>query len=194
MVNIRKINPAARAIGTVGAVVVLAGGVTFAALSSTATLTDNTVSSATATLQVDNPADGVDFNSTDGGFVFNNLVPGEDYGAAQQFSLKNTGTVDLDVTVYATVGTATGSLDKTKVMIKFTNNSPLDVSEFTLAQLEAVFNNVPGSGGAGTLLDGETENFDIQVKLLPGAVTGSGPAADTGFSLVFTGTNEAEVI
>ncbi len=197
MLAIRKINPVARAVTVVGAVVALATGVTFAALNSTATLTDNEITTATASLVIDNTdVEGANTDNSDTGFSFTGLVPGGGYSAPQHFSLSNTGNVDLDVTVYATVGTVTGTgLDKSKVVVKFTNNNPEESAEYTLAQLEALFNNVPGSGGpTATLPDGETENFDVQVQLLPGAVSGSGPVEINDFDLVFTGTNEAEVV
>lgn len=190
MLSIRSINPLARAIGIFSAVAIVVTGVTAAALQSQATLTDNTISSATATLEVDNIDNGLGFSSTDTGFSFTGLVPGADYGAAQHFSLKNTGTADLKVTVYATLATATGTIDKTKVHVRFTNNDTADVAVYTMANLEAIFNDVPGVSGAGFLdiaAGGEENDFDVQVKLDADAIIGS--SASLGdFNLVFTGS------
>ena len=190
--KLSKINPVVRAVGVFSAVAIIAGGVTYAALQSQATLTDNTISSATASLQVDNTDNGLGFSSSDAGFQFTNLLPGAGYSDAKHFKLHNAGTSNLQVTVYATAGTVTGALDKNKVHVKFTNQSlsTPGSAEYTLAQLEANFNGLPGVVGTDfldTSEPGETNAFDVQVKLDDGAVGGSG-AADTGFNLVFTGT------
>lgn len=197
----RSFSPLMRAIFVIGAVAALVTSITFAALSSTATLTDNEISSATATLKVDGPDanpnnSSADFSTSELGYTFSGLIPGGDFSAPQELRLLNEGNVDLDVTVYATVGTISGagSLDKTKVLVRFTNNSPSGTATYTLAQLEAVFNDVPGAGGASeTLPDGELENLTVEVKLDDGAVVGSGPVTINDFDLVFTGTNEAEL-
>jgi predicted ribosomally synthesized peptide with SipW-like signal peptide len=74
MGTLTKFNPIARAVGVMGVVAALATGVTFAAFSSTATLTDNTISAADANLLV---WDGDSFESTAPGFTIADLVPGE---------------------------------------------------------------------------------------------------------------------
>lgn len=192
MLGIKKLNPTARAIGTVGAVVALVGGVTFAALTSTATLTGNTLSSATPTLEVNNTENGGSPAATDTGYAFSNLIPGAAYGTAHTFTLYNnpgTSTADMDVTVYATIGTPTGSIDKNKVHFKFVDTDEGSVSsEYTLAELEALVRNVPGVSGADTLSIGEEDHFTVQAKLDADAV--SGPASVGNFDLVFTGTAE----
>jgi hypothetical protein len=189
----KRINPVTRAIGVFGAVAIVVGGVTYAVMQSQATLTNNTISSATASLQVDNTDDATNgFGTSDVGFQFTNLVPGAGYGDPQNFSLHNAGTSNLQVTVYATAGTVTGVLDKNKVHVKFTNTSlstPGSV-EYTLAQLEANFNGLPGVVGTDfldTSTPGETNEFEVQVKLDEGA-TGASGASNSGFNLVFTGT------
>lgn len=74
MVSLRKINPVARAIVVIGAVMALVTSVTFAALQSQATLTNNTISTATAGLMI---WDGDSFEATAPGVTVTGLVPGE---------------------------------------------------------------------------------------------------------------------
>lgn len=74
MISIRQINPVARAIVVIGAVMALVTSVTFAALQSQATLTNNTISTATAGLKL---WDGTAFSSTAPGFTVTGLVPGD---------------------------------------------------------------------------------------------------------------------
>ncbi len=196
MLRVNVISPVFRAILVVGAVMAIATGATFAAMQSQATLSDNTISSATAELQVKSA--GEDFAASDAGFDFTNLVPGAAYGTAQNFSLKNNGTVDLNVQVYAetVAATGTGVLDKSKVMVKFTNVSAGESWEYSLAQLESVVRNVPGASTGFTdvsLAGAETDDFQVQVKLDAGAITGSGPVSVNDFDFVFLGTNVAEL-
>src|SRR6266545_1083516 len=133
MRSISFINPVVRATVVIGAVAALVTGVTFAALQSQATLTDNTIASATAALQVNNTDDATNgLGSTDVGFAFSDLLPGADYGPAKHFSLKNNGTADLKVTVKATGTTTTGTIDKAKVHIKFTNTDTSTSAEYTM--------------------------------------------------------------
>ena len=196
MVRVNVVSPVFRAVLVVGAVMAIATGVTFAALQSQATLTDNTISSATADLQVNST--GEDFGATDTGFDFTGLVPGADYGAASDFQLRNNGDADLNVQVYAETVSATGTgvLDKSKVMVKFTNTSTAEPAEYSLAQLEAANRDVPGASSTFTdlfLEAPETDNFEIQVKLEEGAVSGTGPVSVNDFDLVFVGTNVEEL-
>src|SRR5687767_2695010 len=95
--RIPRINPALRAAGVLSAVAVLVGGVTFAALQSSATLTNNTISSADASLLL---WDGDSFESTATGFTVEELVPGE-WTEENLFYFKNDSAADLDVTVAA---------------------------------------------------------------------------------------------
>jgi hypothetical protein len=196
MVGLQTINPVARAILVVAAVAGLVTAMTFAAMTSSATLTDNTISSATADLQVDSDEGG--FASSDAGFDFTGLVPGAAYGAAQDFMLKNNGSVNLDVQVFAetVAATGTGVLDKTKVTVQFTNVSAGETVEYSLAQLESANRNVPGASSFFTdqsLEPGEIDTFTINVKLEDGAISGTGPVSVNDFDLVFVGTNTQEL-
>src|SRR5262249_19629861 len=98
-----RINPLARAVGIFGAVAALAAGVTFAALQSSATLTDSSIDTGNADIQVYNFSDN-QWESSAPGFTITNLVPGT--GSDQNFYLRNTGSVDYDLT--ATIPTLPG--------------------------------------------------------------------------------------
>jgi hypothetical protein len=91
-----RVSPVMRSVGVISAVAVLVGGVTFAALQSQATLTDNTVSSASANLLVDGNKDGT-FSAEEKGFTFDGIVPGVTPSEAKAFALQNDGEVDLKV-------------------------------------------------------------------------------------------------
>lgn len=198
MPNLANINPMVRAIGVFSAVAVLTSGATFAALQSQATLTDNTISSATAALKIDNLENGVGFDTTDEGFAFTGLVPGAEYDeSVKKFSLKNDGDTDLNVSLHKVMSELSitgkdgedGTIDPTKVMIKVSASTDGEDGddeewEYTLAEL-AEMKTLPD----GTLphQDGSDEKtFGIQVKLLAGAVSG-GQGQLTNFDLVFTG-------
>lgn len=90
------VSPVLRSVGVISAVAVLVGGVTFAALQSQATLTDNTISSASAGLLVDGNGDE-QFSEEEAGFAFEGIVPGLTPSEVKEFSLKNEGDTDLKV-------------------------------------------------------------------------------------------------
>lgn len=97
MLKFSNINPVARAVGTMGAIAALVGGVTFAALqSNVVALTPNTLTTGTATLAI--AATGCDANSTGTttpGFNNETLTPGDP--VTTTFCLVNTGDVPLDM-------------------------------------------------------------------------------------------------
>ncbi|HSX47308.1 MAG TPA: hypothetical protein VLF63_00895 [Patescibacteria group bacterium] len=112
MLNIRNINPMARAIGTMGAVAALVGGVTFAALTSnTVALGPNDVTTGTAHLQI--AADtGTCANETfsDGpvaGFGTVSGLTSSSTSPTVNFCLKNTGDVALNIEGLIDSNTAT---------------------------------------------------------------------------------------
>lgn len=178
----------ARATGVIGATAALIVGVTLAQLTTTATLTGNTLSSATGDLKVNNTDNGGSPAASDAGFSFSNLIPGSDYGTAKNFTLFNNGSATLGVTVYATLGVPSGSIDKTKVHFKFVNTDESSATqEYTLAELEALSRNMPGVSGTGSLTPTEEDHFTVQVKLDADAVTGSSGSVGS-FDFVFTGT------
>lgn len=107
MMSIRKINPMARAVGTMGAVAAVAGGITFAALTSnTVALSANTLSSATAHLMIgaagtDNTCTADNATSVSGMDL--KLTPGQKSDDFN-FCLKNDGDVPLDLTTSIVAG------------------------------------------------------------------------------------------
>lgn len=101
MISIRKINPMVRAVGTMGAVAAVAGGITFAALTSnTVALSSNTLTSASAHLLIGAAGEGgtcTADNSTSVTGMDLKLTPGEK-SEDFKFCLKNDGDVKLDLT------------------------------------------------------------------------------------------------
>ncbi|HSE60712.1 MAG TPA: hypothetical protein VLA88_00280 [Candidatus Saccharimonadales bacterium] len=179
-----------RASVVLGALSVLVGGVTYAAITSSATLTGNTLASVTGSLLVDGPDAGSVPTASEAGLQFTGLVPGAAaYSAAQTFSLKNDGTGNLKIAVTADGGVSAGTYDPSKVHVKITNTTVAGNPsvEATLDNFATLFNNLPGVSGADKLLAGATNSFDVQVKADADAVTGSS-ASFSNFNLTFTGT------
>lgn len=95
MWSIRKINPMARAVGTMGAVAALVGGITFAAATSnTVALTPNNITTGTAALVI-GPAGCATTGTTQQGFAVSSLAPGD--STSVSFCLDNMGTVPLSI-------------------------------------------------------------------------------------------------
>lgn len=204
MLKLTNINPIARAVGVMSAVGILVSGVTFAALNSQVTLTGNTLSVASAGLEIDNIENGVATGqTTDEGYNFDNMVPGGGFGEAHTFTLTNTGEADMNVTVLANSGDEVSvmhdeessdpednTIDPTLVFVKFTNTATGQSRTYTLDELkEGDPANMPGVSGNGlnALNIDETATFTVQVKLGKDAVNGDS-AEDAKFDFVFTGT------
>ncbi len=196
-----SISPVVRAVLVIGGVAALVTGVTFAALdSSSASLTGNTVASATAELTVS--TDNSVFGASRPGFSFADVVPGGDPApaAGKEFWLKNTGAVTLALT--ATVPTlptpVPADLDYSKVHVIVTDpgadglldgTNDTQVLDTTMSALGA--GEVPL---AGTLAPAPpNKKFFVQVSMDPGTFSGTN-ATIGAFSLVFNGTNAAETI
>lgn len=101
MLSIRKINPMARAIGTMGVVAAVVGGITFAQIpSNTVTLTDNTITSESAALTIGLGGEGCSGNgSTQTGMAVTGLAPGATSTPPFLFCLTNTGSGNLAVSM-----------------------------------------------------------------------------------------------
>lgn len=176
-----KINPLARAIGTFGAVAALATGITFAAFSSSVTLTNSQFSTATADLKI---WDGDSYESTATGFNFTNVVPGVET-APFTFWLKNFGGVPLDVTsVSDNAAIHNGISDPSQVEVKVTNVTSPETTTFALSTLWDV---TPDDWPGNQLDAGEEDQYTITVKINNAAVSGSS-ASLTNLNLTFTGT------
>ena len=121
-----------RAVGVIGATIALVTGVTFAQLTSnTVTLTNNTLASATAQLQIKS---GGGFDITDTGFDFGKLISGGAASSLHGFQLKNTGEVNMNITVTTGPLTVPASMDANKVKFIFARTGGA-ADTVTLAQL-----------------------------------------------------------
>lgn len=184
-----KLNPVVRATGIIGATAALVTGVTFAALSSSATLTQNTIASATANLEIDNVDEGVETGlSTDQGFAFTGVVPGGTGSNTGNFTLTNTGTAGLTVKVKSPAGPTWvgGSVNDAKVHVNISCTGGL-----TASITPSITDLLTGDGVAvgGTLAAASTATCTAQVTMESDAFTGTGVSTNpTGFDLVFTGT------
>jgi hypothetical protein len=177
----------ARGVGVIGSTIAVVVGVTLAATGLTSndvTLSANSISSATAALQIKS---GGSFGISDTGFTFSDVVPG---GPAQPlagnaFQLKNNGTVDLAVTVKVpSAVNCTASIDKSKVHViinRTSGSNPQLGATDTLADLET------GVALTDNLAAGVTASYKMQVSMDADAITGSSGSCDP-FDLVFSGT------
>lgn len=154
----------------------LAGGAAYAVLSSQQnTLTSNTISTATANLQIG--LNSTDFNNTHIGFDFNNIVPGGQPVplTGHPFYLRNAGGTPLSLKfMINSVPTGSSNVDLSKVDILLTTvGSGTPIQSFNLQTLLAS----SASGGvliAGNNLDiGATQQYKLQVSMSSDAVTGS---------------------
>ena len=184
-----KLNPVVRATGIICLTAALVTGVTFAALSSSAPLTNNTLASATANLEVDSQNDG--FATTDPGFTFTGIVPGGVGSGDSSFKLNNAGSTDLEISVNldaAPVWTVVpaSSVDDTKVHVTFTCEDG-DLTPYTVTTTVANLVAGPVSLVGDNLAIGQTANCTVSVSMDAGAFTGSSASSDT-FDFVFTGT------
>lgn len=170
MLSIRKINPLARAIGTMGAVAALAGGVTFAALSSnTVAISPNTINTGTATLAIAAGANCVTgtYGTSIPGFTVTGMTSSTDVTPID-FCLKNTGDVALSIFSWipenVTVATASGYITLSVSCTGIGNQSdtlntwyaagntftdnPLNAGEAVGCSADlSLSNSYPGSGG-----------------------------------------------
>lgn len=199
MLRVRQVNPIVRAIGVFGAVAALVTGVTYAALNSQATLTNNIISSATADLQVKSSGS---FAVQDAGFAFTGIVPGGPAvpAAGKAFQLKNNGTTDLDVAVSVpSAPTFTGgTVDQTKVKLVVSCTTTGGKAFSNTSSLSALVAAHPTGGVLMTpdFLPTTTDNIancTAKVQMDADAVTGSGGVTTDFFNIVFTGTPHAAI-
>ncbi|HUB94124.1 MAG TPA: hypothetical protein VMB52_06500 [Verrucomicrobiae bacterium] len=139
MVNLRNINPMVRAVGTMGAVAAVVGGVTFASLTSnTVALSPNTMTTATASLAIgaaDTCPTG-DTSTTTGFTSATPLVPGGS-PVTVDFCLDNKSNVPLLVTAsIPTLPTGTAASDTT-LSISCTTEGDLTANTQTLNSFAA---------------------------------------------------------
>jgi hypothetical protein len=143
MFSIRKISPMVRAVGTMGAVAALVGGITFAQLSSSpVTLTNDTLDSATASLGIGLSTSCTTSSNTQTGMDFTNLLPGV-ASSPFAFCLTNTGGASTGTPLNLTISTPTTD-----------NIGNIPFGDVTLAVT---------CGGAGTD-DGSAVNFSATLS------------------------------
>lgn len=192
MQSIRSISPVVRAIGVIGAVAILVTSITYAALQSQVTLTDNTIATGTADLQINNTDDTVTgFGDTDTGFAFTGVVPGSTTGSSVgNFQLKNNGTAGMTIAVQiptAPVWTVvpTSTVDNSKVTV---NLSCTDADE-TYTVTDTLANLIAGDVNftTGTLAGGDTATCTAKITMAADAFTGESASA-SNFDFKFTGT------
>ncbi len=188
MKTFRNMNPVLRATGVIGTVAALVTGVTFAALSSSATLTANTIASATADLQVS--TDNISFGVSKPGFAFNGAVPGGAASPNKTFYLKNNGTSNLNLSlVLPALPTWTvlpsGSVTDTLVSLNITCTSGLSGAFSLTDNINHLFN-VGSVVTGGPLQPTDTATCTANVSMGAGAFTGTG-ATSSNFVLTFTG-------
>ena len=181
MLHLRKINPMFRAIGTVGMVAGLAVGISFAAqTSNTVTLTDNSVTSTTAALQIaDAACTTAPGTTTATGVTVGPLAPG-DTSTPSSFCLWNAGTADLDVSVTSPTNFSTSVIPASDVTLNFTCGTTAVASvKLSALSTPTVVDSSPLAAGTG-------DTCTVTATLDPGVTTGG---TVTPFELDFTGTS-----
>ena len=189
----KGLNPVVRAAGVISAVAIVTGGVTFAALSSSVTLSDNSLSTADASLKIYDFSTGA-FGETAQGFTLNNLVPGE-YTDKQHFYFLNDSEADLSVSASANDDVSLNGVAAEDVKIKFSSMScegDDSTVNTTLAALQAGAVELPcnplneGAQGNATVGQETTEgNYSVEFKVTN--VQNAG-ASVNNLDLVFDGT------
>ena len=190
MQSIRSISPVVRAVGVIGAVAILVTSITYAALQSQVTLTNNTIASASTDLQINNTDNGGTFVDTDTGFAFTGAVPGGAESSVGNFQLKNNGTADMNITVKVptlptwTVSPA-GPVDNSKVTVKL---SCTDANEtYTVTKSLTDLNAAAVTFATGSLAAGDTATCTAKIAMAVDAFTGESANA-SNFTFEFTGT------
>lgn len=174
-----------RAVVAATAVVAVAGGGAFAVLQSQQnTLTGNTISTATANLQLSK--DGRTYGSTQTGFDFIDIIPGGSAvpEAGHAFYLKNAGSTPLSLKLKVnSIPINPNNVDLTKVSVLLTTlGSATSPQSFSLQSLISGDQIVSGAAiGNNTIRD-----YKLQVSMAADALTGSG-AALGNIDFTFTG-------
>ena len=187
----KGVQPIARAIMVVSAVAVLATGVTYAALQSqAATLTGNSISTATADLRISTTGGTTSSSwfNTRTGFNFNNVIPGSvpNPAEANSFYLKNFGGAPMALRVaIQSTPTNTSNVDLSKVHLVFTRVDTTAVQRLSVASLMAAINT--GTPLTDTLAPGVIAQYKTQVIIDEDAFTGTS-ATIGGIDLIFHGT------
>ncbi len=175
--------------GTIVAVVVMiAGGVSFAALQSQPVkLTGNTIETATASLALS--TDDINFSSSHVGFDFNSLIPGATSSAqSYKLYLRNNGGAPLALKFSVTsVPLNPNNINLSQVHVILTPDSSHQPESFTLQDLISA-----NSSGGVAITDptqlnyGNTAGFSIEVLMDGEAFSGSS-ASLSNIDFAFSG-------
>jgi hypothetical protein len=175
--------PLVRAAVILGAVGVLVTGVTFAALQSQqATLTGNSIQSATADLRIGTSAST--FDTTRSGFTFKDVVPG---GPAMptdgyNFYLKNYGSAPLTLkVVIGSTPTNVSNIDLSKVKLQLTRVDNDTAQSASLQELTTTGLAITDPIGPSSIVQ-----YKLRAVMDEDAFNGTG-AALSGIDLVFSG-------
>lgn len=194
MISIRKISPMVRAIGTMGAVAAIAGGITFAQLTSnTAALDANSIDSGTASLQIS--TDNATWADTATGFTFTGVVPGGAVSPNQTFYIKNNGTTDLTLNAQInqqptwTGGTVTNSLVFLSVTCVSQTTGPTVTLGYPGNDMVTLANGIGTDFTGGVINAGDQDTCTANVSMGSGAYAGSGVTENNAFNLDLTGTS-----
>ena|SRR5260221_6489327 len=178
-----------RATGMLGAITALAVGATFALANNQTELTNaNLIVSPNLNVA----ADCLTFAQTDSTAInFNGLVEGQNFKTnnAKPFCLKDISGSNLAVSVQADLSavTSTGSIDASKVGVRFVDTSNSNTTtDTTLQALESGPVALHGLNGVTRLAPGVAEHMTVNLKLNSGAVTGSASLSNLG--LIFNGS------
>lgn len=182
--------PLLRAIGVISAVGILVTSVTYAALQTApATLTGNTIRSATADLRIGTSAST--FSASRAGFTFADVMPGGPAMPADghSFYLKNYGSTALNLKVaVSSVPTNVASVDLSKVSLQLSRVDSEATQTFTLKALV----DAQASGGLA-LTDAlaptpTVAQYKLRASMMADAFTGTGDDVSVGaIDLVFSG-------
>jgi hypothetical protein len=184
----RRYRAILRAAGIFAASLTVISGVAYAALSSAqAKLSPNTISTASADLQIS--LDNANFGASKTGFNFANLVPGGTPvpGAGDTFYLKNTGTSAeaLKFSV-SSVPTNPGNVNLNKVQVYLA----LGTGSYQIFSLQSLIDANAGGGLAITtpssLGVGSSAQFNMKVAMDADAVSGAS-ATIGGIDFAFSG-------
>lgn len=190
--HISTVQPLARAITVISAVAVLVTGVTFAALQSQqATLTGNSIQTASADLKIGTSAST--FSASRTGFAFNSIIPGAVASPADgnSFYLKNYGTAPMALKVsVGTTPTNAANVDLSKVFLSLTRVDSSAVQKLSLSDLVSAY----ATGGLAltdNLAGSTVAQYKVQASMSEDAFSGMS-AEVGGIDLVFYGTSIAQ--
>lgn len=190
LTRLQEFGPLARAMAVLAAVTILVTSVTYAALQSQpASLTGNTIKSATADLRIGTSAST--FAGSRTGFTFAEVVPGGPAMPAdgQTFYLKNYGTTNM--TLKLAVGSAptnTSDVNLHKVFILLTRVETGTQQTFSLQELV----DAQTAGGQAVtdplLAASPVGQYRLRAMMAADAYTGTGVDVSVGgIDLVFSG-------